>query len=479
MYIAIQILTILGMFFVTYIAFLSFGKPKTNLLFTKEEKEQWDKSTQSGWLGKWFTATNIVGTLTSLATAYLFFIGNSKLFGWVIFMCSLTIWFGSYITNFFTKKILSDTYIKELLGSKDQAGGVIATLFWRPENKNAQNTALIVKWISILNIAAIIWLEFALFSDIAGKLFSLSEIYYKLGIIFICSFVVVYFTVKYGLRGNVFADSFQSPIIAISALSLIVGSIILFSTQNITINTKEFFTPLLSYKDCGIFALHVIFLNIFLVLVTEGHWLRIWIFGNKETQMQVKSLMATAIIWLILSLVGFYAFAYSGSQIGENAIVSLVQGLSNLSPLFLVFFWLGGIAALFSTADSQIYSLLLVYEFENKSGKLNNKLMDRFNPFVISILAAIFFSVVYFLVRHFNLPFEKIVFIVMPMCLNLLPAFVRALKGYEQKPMLILISITLYLICSVLGFLQSENELMWTLAAALMPIVCSILALKK
>ncbi|MDO9339614.1 MAG: hypothetical protein Q7T72_03705, partial [Bacteroidales bacterium] len=440
MFTAIQILAILGMFFLTYLAFLSFGAPKKNLLFTKEDKENWDNSINKG-IGKWFTATNIVGTLTSLATAYLFFIGNSKLFGWVIFICSLSIFFGSYVTNYFTKRILANEYLKNLFATKEQVGGVIATLFWRPKNKTAQHTAIIVKWLSILNIVAIIWLEFAFFSDIASRLFSITELHYKVLLVFSCSFIVIYFTVRYGLRGFVFADAFQSPIIAISAFALIIGSAILFSQQQIKIPTSEFFRPILSLKDCGIFALHVIFLNIFLVLVSEGHWLRIWIFGKNETQLQVKSLLATAFIWMMLTCVGFFAFTLSGSKIGEDAIISLLQGLNILSPIFLVFFWLGGIAALFSTADSQIYSFLLVNEFDTKKGKLNNKIMDKINPFLLSISFAIVFSIAYFLVRHFQLPFEKIVFIIMPLGLNLLPAFIRAAKGFDQKPWLILVSI--------------------------------------
>jgi hypothetical protein len=478
MYITIQIFTILGMLFMTYIAFLSFGAPKKNLLFTKAEKQDWDDPMSTG-LVKWFTLTNIVGTLTLLATAYLFFIGNSKLFGWVIFMSALTIWFSSYVTNYFTKKILSDKYLKSILASKEQIGGVIATLFWRPDNNKAKQTARIVKWLSILNIVGIIWLEFALFSDIASRLLSISELEYKVIIIFICTLSVLYFTVRYGLRGFVFADAFQSPIIAISALILVAGSIFLFIKLPTHISLYEFFKPLSSYKDCGIFTLHVLFLNLFIVLLTEGHWLRVWIFGKYETTLQVKSTAATALISIILIFIGLFSFVITGSKIGEDSIILLLQNLGNLSPIFIVFFWLGGIAALFSTADAQLYSFLLVKEFDINEGKLSNKLMEKINPFTLSLSLAALFSVAYFLTRYFHVPFEKIVFIIIPMCLNLLPAFVRAVKGYQPKPSLLIFSIILYLVCSIFGILQPVDQMSWTLASALMPILCSIVALKK
>jgi hypothetical protein len=473
-----QILSIFAMCILTYVAFLSFGSRRKNLLFTKEEKEEWDKSLSKG-IGKWFTLTNIVGTLTSLATVYLFFIGNSKLFGWVVFTCAITIWTSSFVTNFFTKKILSDQYIKSLFETKNQIGGVIATLFWRPDDNKAKLTSKIVKWLSLLNIVGVIWLEFALFSDIASRLFSIDAIYYKILLIFTATFVVIFFTVKYGLRGFVFADAFQSPIIAISALALVIGCLILAQSSHLQIKVSSFFQPILSPKDCILFGLHVIFLNLFLVLVTEGHWLRLWIFGKREIEMQVKSLLSTSIIWLLLILVGLFSYQLSNANLGENAIVGILERLNSFSSIFIVFFWFGGVAALFSAADAQIYSFLLVNEFDTAKGKLTNKLMDKISPLLLALMFSVIFTLGYFIVRKFQLNFEKIVFIIVPLSLNLLPAFVRAAKHAKQMPVLNLLSILLYIILSVLGIFKPADEFSWTLAAALMPILLSIIAFIK
>jgi hypothetical protein len=124
MLVFLQLLTIVAMTAITYLVFQAFGNPRKTLLYTKEEKEQWD-SVIAQPLGSWFTTTNIVGTLTLFATVYLFFIGSSKLFGWWIFLCSISIWGGAFVTNYFTKAVCSNEYIQGLLKSPDQTGGVM------------------------------------------------------------------------------------------------------------------------------------------------------------------------------------------------------------------------------------------------------------------------------------------------------------------------------------------------------------------
>jgi len=458
---------------ITYLVFTAFGKPRTKLLFTQEDKKEWDNMITSK-MGSWFTGTNIVGTLTSLATVYIFFIGSSKLFGAWIFLCSLTIWVGAYVTNFFTAKICKDTYIESLLKSPDQTGGVIARIFWRPNDQGAQKTALIIKWISLLNIASVIWLDFALFADISSKLIGHHTMLDRLILLSVCCFGVVYFTLRYGLRGFVFADFFQTPLIVIASLILLGGVLFLaFNVNSIGQTIKDLPVSLLSSKDCILFAIQVISLNFILVLVTEPHWLRVWIFGAKETRLQGSSTFATAILWGILAILGLFAFPLSGQKIGEDAILALLTQMSGVSTVFLVAFWIGGMAALFASADSQIYSFLLVKEFQVSTGKVREVLMSNMKPFRLSLLTSIAFALTYAVVRSFDIPFEKMIFVVLPVCLNVFPAFVLAVLDEKQKPSFIIISLFLYIVCSFMGFTQPSNQFSWTLLAPFCPILVS------
>ena len=468
----LEMLSIGSMILMTYLIFFSFGERRATLLFTKEEKENWDKVMAKS-IGSWFTRTNIIGTLSSLATVYIFFIGSSKLFGFYIFICSITIWFGAYITNYFTDKICAIPYVKNILDSPNQTGGVIACLFWRPNEKESQLSALLAKWISIISIFAVIWFEFSLFADIAGGIVSFN-IARSAILLFLCALSVFYFTLKYGLRGFVFADFFQTPILFISAIVLLIGVVILGFKSNLNTDLSIIFKPLLSTKDCILFIIQVLSLNLFLVLVTEPHWLRVWMFGIKESKLQKSSTLTTGLLWGVLALIGLYGYEITLKPSGPVAIISLLQKLSSFSKLFLVAFWVGGMAALFSTADGQIYSLLVVKKFDHKTGFLHeNKL--RIKPFLMSVAGATLFSLLFIIVKYFKLPFEKMIFIAIPFCLNIIPAFVFSILKIRQKPIFIIISILLYITCSILGFFQSSNEFSWTLLAPFCPIAISII----
>src|SRR5262249_33861431 len=50
-------------------------------------------------------------------------------------------------------------------------------------------------------------------------------------LIFVCSFAVIYFTVRYGLRRFVFADLFQCPLMAIASLSLLIATLVVVGAR--------------------------------------------------------------------------------------------------------------------------------------------------------------------------------------------------------------------------------------------------------
>lgn len=474
MLIFLQVVTIIAMVGMTYVLFQSFGEPRKTLLFTRAEKDQWDSTIRQG-VGSWFTRASIFGTLTLFATVYLFFIGSSKLFGYWVFWCAVTIFVGSFVTNYVTKRLCSTSYISSLLEAPDQVGGVIASVFWR-NYKSARQTAALIRALSMLNIAAIIWLDFALFADISGRLIVPDVMLYRLLMLGFCCITIFYFTARYGLRGFVFADLFQSPAIVLATIVLLIGSAIAATTSPNPPTTAAFFTPLLPPYACVLFALHVTFLNGLLVLTTEPHWLRVWIFREKETTLQVPSLSITAGIWVLLMVVGLLASHVSNGKFGEDAIVGILSRLTAISPVFLVAFWIGGVAALFASADAQIYSYLLVSDFDVSTGKLRQRLMATVKPMRLAALFTLGFLTAYWTIRHFNIPLEKIIFIIVPFCLNSVPAFVLALMKRPQQPWYVASSVILYLSCAIRGLFQPSEEFTWTLAAALMPAMVSIVA---
>jgi hypothetical protein len=469
---ALQLITMCVVVFATYLVFMAFGSPRERLLYTREERDAWNKAIGNK-LSRWFTLTNIFGTLTSLATVYLFFIGSSKLFGYWTLLCSVTIWFGGYITNFFTKEICSRPSIQQRLNSPDQTGGVIAALFWEKEGA-PHHMAALAKYLSLANIYSVIWLDFAIFADVSADLIGHPSIISKLILLSVSSFAVIYFTLRYGLRGFVFADLFQSPLLLIGSSTLLGGIVYLLVTRGIGFHVYDFLSPSLTGQECLLFAIQLTSLNFLLVLVTEPHWLRIWIFRRRETEMQLRSTGATAALWLGLILIGLFAFQLSGKQqAGVPVILGLLQELSKLSGTYLVAFWIGGMAALFASADTQIYSALLVNEFDIRTGQIKDLRMTSIQPLRKALLATIGFAVLYGVDSGLNLQFDKVMFIVLPVCLNLFPAFVALALGRRHAHLYVWSSLVLYVFCSVMGLLEPANQYTMTLLAPVVPIIVS------
>lgn len=478
MYLILQILTVLGVVVATFAIYYPLSKKGHKFIYSISEKQEWDNLISKK-IGSWFTITNIIGTLTTLATVYVFFIGNTNLFGAVIFICVLTILFGSKITNYFTIKITSSDHFKKMQSGNPYYSSVIASIFWS-ENPTSSHCSSIVKYVSLINISSIIWLEFSIFSDISGNLIFNGNLLPSCIILLSISFLISLFTMKYGLRGFVFGDLLHSPLIALGTIILLIGTIILVSLKpeplSFDIITKVL-TPRLDLKSSIAFIIATIFLNSFLVLVSESHWLRVWIFGKKETTLQVKAQISTSIIWFLLILVGFGVSLLGINSIGNSAIAELLSKLKNLSPFFIVAFWLAGTAALFSTTDSQFYSFFIVKSFDSKSGQINTEKLNAIKPIILSGFISILFTAIYFLVKHFNLPLEKLVFLLLPICMNVVPAFFRQIFGLKPKPLYLYMSIILYLLISIKALTDQQNEFFYTLAAPIVPFIVSIFSI--
>ena len=476
MLLTLQLIPMAVMFALTYLAYQTFGPPRLKLVYTEAEKAAWDDLVKQP-LGTWFTITNVLGTLTSIATAYLFFIGSSKLFGWWSLLCCVTIWLGALVTNGLTRRIIRLPRVAARLGTPDLTGSILASVFW-DDTVPARATASLIRWISLFNIGALIWLDFSLFARISTIILGLNSRWAASGILVVTCLVIFHFTIRYGLRGFVFADLFQSPALAISTAVLFLGCLYVAAKAGLGFSLSQtitLMTPVLPATACVFFALHVTFLNLIQVAVTEPHWLRMWAFREKETQFQVVSLLATAALWLVLVSIGFLAYRLTGGKVGEAAIAQLLKVMLGYSPVFVVAFWCAGIAALFASADTLIYSFLLVYDFNPSNGKLRSEIVAKLHPSLTASVAAAFFLIVYFVIDYWGLPFAKIMFVLIPFCLNAFPAFALEAFDREPRPALTVVSLILYMACAANGFLKPESELLWTLAASFVPVAVAFI----
>lgn len=464
----------------TYLIFRLIGPRRQALLLTREEKARWD-ATVVPRLGGPLVVASLVGTLTSLATAYLFFIGTSKVFGYWIFICPFSIFAGAFITNAVTKAVMNREELRTRISGTTQQSGVIARLFWS-DCDTGRSCSRLVKWISLLSVLGVIWLEFALFSDVLAYILGIENILATAAICGIATYIIALFTLKYGLRGFIFADAFHAPLLALATIILVIATIVRFITgpssdTNTAINFGELVKPLVSTGQGVLFVIHVLILNSFLVVFTEAHWLRLWaLTPSPVIGRQIRGALSTAILWTILPICGLLAYSMTNS-VGEKAAIDLVASFGTGSSIVIAVFWLGAGAALFSTADTQLYSALLLRQFNPCSGEVDDTKFDSIRPGLLALYIALIFFFLYAGVRYLALPFEKIIFIIIPFTLNLMPGFVALLTKKQTRVMWILISLIGYLACAMVGFFQPNMQFAATLAASIVPVVVSLVVL--
>jgi hypothetical protein len=484
----LQILTISGMIGATFLVYQALGPRRRTFTYAREEKEAWDRFA-SGALGDWLTSCNIFASITSLATVYIFFIGNTRKFGWWILFPIITIWAGAFVTNYITRQLIARPSVAAKLAAGKESAGVMLTLFLDGA-KSGLRAAAIVRSVTIINILAILWMEFSVFADLSSQMIWSGSVFGGAILIFLCSFAIIYFTVRYGLRGFVFADLFQCPLMATASLSLLIGTILVlgarlyeYTNNQSLINAlfAQFAAPEVSWVDGVFFALSCVFLNSFFILVTQPHWLRVWMFGEKEIRLQVRSLSMTCAVWLLLILVGSLAAVMlsdtaTGAETNNatNVVLTFLRRLTEISPLFAVAFWVAGMAALFSISRNQIYSFLLIKYFDPEKETISDGPSGFSRPALPSAFAAALFALIYLFVRRVDIPFDSLVVVLLPLCLNIVPGLVLAARGKPQAPMLLLVSLTLYVACALLGLVIHESLLY--VGAPLMPMILSVVA---
>lgn len=488
-----QILTIGAMIAATYLLYRALGARPASLLFTREEKRDWD-AVVGGSLGEWLTSSNIFATLTSLATVYVFFIGNTYVFGGWVLVPIVTMIFGGYVTKRVTAEILRRPNYARLTHD-DQASSVLLSLFWG-NTAQEKSATTIIKWITLINISAVLWLDFTVFSDISSRLIGSSDLTIGASILFLCAVAVLHFTIKFGMRGFVFADLFQSPLIIIGSLVLLLGAFGVIARElsirngvadvgSVVLQVRSVLsTPAISLTSGILFSISCLFLNSFLVLVTPPHWLRMWAFGSKEMTLQVRSIIGTAAVWFILVLIGALASVYvslaqpATASGGNDVVVDFLSALATKgSVLFAVAFWIAGMAALFASADVQIYSFWLVKSYHVRTGSLRHDARPAKNPILPALIGGLVFTALYIIVRHLNLPFDRLVLILLPSCLTIAPSLVLTMLGARQSPIWPAVAVALYVFLSGGAFLSEAHGEALSVAAPIAPLVLSIAAL--
>jgi hypothetical protein len=471
----IELASIATVVVLTYLVLQILGPRPEQILLSAAERIQYAKNIV-GRFGAFVYIANVVGGITSLATVYVFFIGTSQLFGYFVFICILSMFLSGYVTAKLTSALLARPTFKKRLDVNTPTAAAVTSLFWSEEDATVSR---LIKLLTQTSLLAILWLEFATLTKLSVGLFGMQSLAAQAVVMFAAVLFMFDFIVRNGLRGFLFADLLEFPLILLGICGLVTGIAFLAEgSPNLSANLL-LAPPKFPVWWCIIFVIATLFLNSFLILTSEAHWLRVWTMRDQVENNTPASTGTTAIVWLFLVIVGLIVPILT-SKVGLDGVVEIVKKLGESSVFFSAAFWIAAIAAMFSATDAQIYSFLVVSSFDTKSGNLNQAPKFVASPLLSSAFVALCFAAVYAIVEESKYPFEPIVFFVFPMFLCSVPAFVQMICNERVSAIPIAISIALYLLCGLGMMLFPAYNFPLSLAAPLMPaLVSGVIFLKS
>lgn len=415
--------------------------------------------------------TSIAGTLTSFGTVFLFYLSNTYHFGLLIIAVPASLLLSPAVTNYFTRRIKLRNERWSTL-SENKSAAVLPSLAWSNTSRG-HSVSSIIKYVSLLNIFGVIWLEFSLFADFFSQLVG-ANIFISMAFLFVISFLIIWFTFSYGIRGFIFADVVQTPLIFIGSLFILFGiTLYINNTQTEFGYHNLSLSPEVPKYVWIIFLAHVFILNPFFQLVSEPHWLRLWTFKEIEISQQFAGVLVTVILAAPLILAGALG-SHAVSDGATFSVAKILQILAEQGFIYELGFWIAASAALFSTADSMLYSFYIVWKFNTKDGSYNER---QLNPLLAALILSVPLSIAYFIVRYFGqIPVDKLIYAIVPFAITILPAIVDLSMDRSPKILTLSLSILFYIFFTMIGWLMPADEYLFNLAAIFIPTVIALLS---
>src|SRR5437868_6653139 len=219
----IEVASIATVVVLTYLVLQVLGPRPQKILLSAAERSQYTQNVV-GRFGTFVYIANVVGAITSLATVYVFFIGSSQLFGLFIYVCIISMFAARPITSKLTDILLEQKVFRARLAVDTPTAAAITSLFWTYENRTVARLIQVLTQVSLL---AILWLEFATLTKLSIGLFGLQSTGTQALAMFVAVFFMSDFIMRNGLRGFLFADLLEFPLILLGVSGLLVGTALL------------------------------------------------------------------------------------------------------------------------------------------------------------------------------------------------------------------------------------------------------------
>lgn len=300
-------------------------------------------------------ATNLAATATSLAGVLIFFLLQTPIYGWVVLVVLIFILSG-YLT--FLRAV------HKVDPAPAETGSIYRFLYSRTRSNDI---SMVANAIVLMNFVVIFVIELAIGASIFAYLTGLMGTVVPYAAAAVGLFVLWY-VLRGGFAAVTYSDTWQYWLVVIGvglAFVLIVVTYIL-DDGTVSAVTTVFSNPRGSKWVVGSFLVNAVLVNIALPTTQITSWQR---FSSAPSKKEWRKGYINGLLirfWPLLLaaiLISAVVFSSSGPISGFDTIFDLLRNAGILGAL-LVFplFFVGLLAALVSTADSMLISIMLAYE---------------------------------------------------------------------------------------------------------------------
>jgi hypothetical protein len=297
-------------------------------------------------------AANISATATSLAGLLLFFFLQTPTYGWVILLVPLLVLLGIQL---FLK------VVKNVEQSPEESGSIYRFLFARTQSRSL---SLVANTIVVTNFAVVLLIELVIGAGIFAYFAPTFTNATLWGMLAVGLIAIAYITIG-GFEMVTQSDRWQFALVRLGLLlSLGLALIGYFAAgQPLKEIIVTFNSPLSSSLIWGTFLINAILVNLTLPTCQISSWQRFASTADKQTFREgIRQATLRQLGWVCLGaiLIAALQHAWHGPTQSIGGILDFIRSLGIVGDLIAFpLLFVGLIAALISTADSMLISLML------------------------------------------------------------------------------------------------------------------------
>ena len=434
---------------------------------------------------RFFAYATIGGSLTSISAVFYFFLLNTNVFGYLLFVSIVTIPVGAVVAKTIQLKALQRCLNNETVKNACSVGTLAGVL----NAVTGKNVGRIIRIISICMLSAFLWMEIKIVSMLLTTIMAPDHMAPVLTAIVaaIITFLLASYVFRFGMTGIVVSDFLYWPGIILCVLLLMAILASYTSDFDLLQHARYVMRPNLGIYEQLAWIINVCFLNLAIVSVRDDHWCRLPAFGveagkeNKALKCLPLAAIQTATVGALLIFGGFlcsYVYTLNNPDIQNANGIDLLVSVIDSVPLSGTLILFGGLLAMLSTANGLIFALHRNISRVYVPGDSEPDDISAI-PVLHALAAAIIVGVLTFVVLEYLRQIEfYIIFPLVNMPVTLMPGLWSSMYGYRVSARNFLVPLVAHVVISVIAlFLLDNNRILLFLSAPLSALLGIILVL--